>query len=513
MRKKTIIPIVIVLILSFVIYQGFLKKEEPDFTLFEVVRGNVSQEISETGQVQKGEEIKLSFKNSGTIKNIYVVVGEEVKEGDALAKLETDQLSIQLQEANAAFSLSQAQLNKLLAGASREEIKIAQTEIENSQISLDSASQNLEGVNEGALNVLDDVYLKAYNSQNTADLVQRAYFTGADQESLKVKESTEDIKKSVSQIKSYLDEVETTPSQENLDLALSETKDELFSISNFLKIIREVCETSVYRNLVSSTDKTSLDTQRTNINTAIANLTNSQQSIISTKLSIDAAEGQLQIAEDNLARITAPPREEDIDYYQAQVDKAQAQVRILENQIQEAVLRSPVAGQITAVKKRKGEVVQPLSQDVVVALLPDVLFEVRVDIYEEDVVKMNIGNDVSISLIAFPEKTFKGKVITIDPAEKLIDGVVYYEVKIAFEEVPEGVKPGMTADLVIKTAQKENVLVVSEEAIQTRDDRQFVEVFVDGNIQEKDIEAGLKGSNDVVEIISGLKEGEKVIIR
>ena len=160
--------------------------------------------------------------------------------------------------------------------------------------------------------------------------------------------------------------------------------------------------------------------------------------------------------------------------------------------------------------------------DTIVALLPAVPFEIETDIYEEDVVKINIGNPVDISLIAFPDQIFKGEVASIAPAEKLMDGVVYYKITITFhtpissgtvEKIPEGVKPGMTADLIIQTAQKENVLIIDEEGVQEKDDKIFVEVLKDGKIEEREIETGLLGSDDMIEIISGLEAGEKVILR
>ena len=73
-------------------------------------------------------------------------------------------------------------------------------------------------------------------------------------------------------------------------------------------------------------------------------------------------------------------------------------------------------------------------------MLPQSPFQVAVDIYEEDIVKVKIGNPVDIKLTAFPDKIFKGKVIAIDPAEKIIEGVVYYEVTIDFEEAAAGIK-------------------------------------------------------------------------
>ena len=512
MRKRIIISIIIFLVV-FGVYQGFFKKERPTFNLAEVVRGEITQEVSETGQVKKGEEINLSFKNAGRIEKIYVEVGEKVKEGDILAKLDTAPLKIQLQEAKAASDIARAKLNKLSAGPTQEEIKIAQTAVKNSQVALDTARQGLKDAGEDALNVLDDSYLKAYNAFNEVDLIQRTYFTADDQEGIKVRENKDKTAAGMTQAKSYLDIAKADSTNEKINTSLSEMKKALEIASDALKIIRETCEEPTYRNLVSSTNKTSLDTHRGYINTAITNLANSQQSIISAKFAIESAEGVLQAAEDDLALTTAPARQEDIDLYQAQVAQAQAQVQLLENQIEEAVLVSPTNGQITKIAKQVGENVQSMTGDVVITLLPDAPFQIKANIYEEDVIKMKIGNPADISFVAFPEKVFKGKIISIDPAEKLIEGVVYYEVTIALEEMPEGLKPGMTTDLVIKTAQKENVLTVPQDAIQNKEGKTIVEVLKGEKFEEREIEIGLKGSNDIVEVISGLEEGEKVTIR
>jgi len=501
------------LVISFLVWQRFLKKEEPDFTLAEVIRGNISQEISETGQLQRGEEINLSFKASGRIKKIYVEVGEEVEAEDVLVEIDATDINIQLQEAKASLSLAQAELDKLLTGASPEEIKVSQTVLDNKQIALDEANQGLEEANEDALNSLEDSYLEAYNSENMADSIQETYFTGDDWNETRVKEKEGEIEKAVSQISDSLDSAKLESTQENIDLTLSQVLVQLSVISDALKVIRQICEKPDYSNVVSSTDKISLDTQRKNINTALANLTDSQQEIDSAKLAIESAEGELQKAQDELTLLTSPPRQEDVDLYEAKVTKAQSQVDRLENQLQETFLKAPIKGQITNIKKRVGETVAAASQDIVMVLLPDVPFTIELDVYEEDIVKINIGNPVDISLVAFPNQIFKGKLISIEPAEELIEGVVYYKISIIPERLPEGVKPGMTADVTIKTSLKENVLIIPEDALQEKDGRQIVEVFKNRNSELREIQLGVAGSDDMVEVLSGLEEGEKVILR
>lgn len=513
MSKKIILVIIIIFLLSLGIYLGFLKKEKPELSLTQVSRGTVTQEVSETGQVKVGEEINLSFKNAGRIEKISVRVGELIKESQVLAGLDTQELKIQLEEAQANLSISQAKLDKLLAGASPEEIQIAKTKVSNAQISLDGAKKDLTDSYEDALLTLDDTYLKIDNALEIVKTIQRTYFTSYDQESIRVIESRDKIENNLSKVKVYLDLAKSNSQPESVETALAETKKSLEATFSGLTIVRQICEEPSYRDRVSSTNKTSLDNQRTNINTALTNITNSQQTISTNKLSLELSRGKLQLSQDELNLLIAKPRQEDIDLYQAQVNQAQTKIQLLENQLEDAVLKSPVSGQVKKISKKEGETVQPMRQDAVISLLPSLPFEIEADIYEEDVVKMDINNLVDISLVAFPGQVFQGKVISIEPAEKVIEGVVYYQVTIVFEkEPPQGLKPGMTADLIIKTVSKENVLIIPESSIQKKEGKSIIQVFKNGLISEREIEIGLRGSNELVEVISGLKEGEEVIL-
>ncbi len=534
MSKKIILLIVgLTLLLIVIFYQLNVKKESEVFDLFEVVRGNVYQEVSEVGQLKKGEEINLAFKTSGRIEKIYVNVGDEIKKWTTLAKMDTKGLEIQLQQAKSDLAIYQAKLDKLLVGASPEEIQKVETAVSNAQVSLGNTQQNLidvraeseEDLNaayEDALNVLDGSYLKIYNAFLVVDSVQETYFYYYDQESIKVRENEEIIKTASDESKSYLDTAQGDPSHENIDLAISEIKELLSQVSSALIIIRDMCEEPSYSSEVSSTNKTSLDTQRTNINTALTNIANSQQTISSTKLTnesnintaqttVSTAEGSLTAAEDELALTTASPQKADVDLYEAQVTKAQSQVEYLENQIKESYLYAPVDGQVIEIKKRVGEMVSSVNE--IIVFSPADPFQIEVDIYEEDIIKISIDNPVDISLVAFPDKIFEGRIISIDPTEKLVEGVVYYQVKISLEELPDEVKPGMTADLIIKTAFRENVLIIPEDAIQEKDDKTIVEILKDNVVEEKEVEVGLEGSDDMVEVISGVLEGEKVILK
>lgn len=532
LNKKTILIIIIIaLIAGFIFYRSYFKKEEPEFELEKVIKGTVSQEVSETGTVEAGEEINLGFKSAGRIERVFIKVGDKVSIGQNLAKLDAIQLSIQLLEAQAALDAAQAKLDKLLAGSTPEEIRIAETAAVNAETDLASAKQNLIDVKasaqddlaaayEDALNTLDDAYLKIYNAYNTVDAVQRTYFTGSDQEGLNVKDNKSVIKSARDLAKSYLDAAKNNTTNENIDTALTKFKTALSDSYNSLVNIREICDQSIYQSNVTSADKTSLDTQKSNINTALTNITNALQTISSTKLTneynintaqaeIASAEGALKKARDNLALEKAAARPEDISLSRSQVREAEAKASLLQSQIGDAYLRSPIQGQVTEINKRAGEIVQTTTN--VISLIPAGDYQIKVDIYEEDVVKIKEGNMVDIELVALPNEIFKGRVASVNPSEKLIDGVVYYEATIAFDETKKDIKPGMTADIVIKTASREDVLVISKNAVLKKNGEAIVQVLKNGEVKERVVEIGLEG-DEMVEILAGLEEGEEVVI-
>jgi RND family efflux transporter MFP subunit len=300
-----------------------------------------------------------------------------------------------------------------------------------------------------------------------------------------------------------LDLTKTNPTNENIDSANSKMAQILSDVIDALKTVREMCEESVYSARVSSTDKTSLDNHRSYIITALTNVNNSQQTISSNKLS-------LQKAEDDLSFKKAKPRQEDIDYYQAKMNEAQANVDSLQHQIWDAFLRAPIGGTITKVDKKVGETVQVTES--LISLISSDPLQIKVDIYEEDIVKIKVGNPVEIKIVAFPNETLFGRVVDINPAEKLVEGVVYYEVTIDFDDIKESIKPGMTADVVIKTATKENVLTISKEAIR-ENGKITVLVLKDGREEEREIQIGLEGNDGRKEVVSGLSEGEEVVIK
>jgi RND family efflux transporter MFP subunit len=552
MSKKIILGIIVVgAVAGWFGYKFSVQENGAVFTLAEVERGDISQEVLETGTVVPAEKIELQFESSGKIKSILMKEGDKVTVGQSLIKLENDELYIKKQQAQATFELAEAKLDQLMAGKSEEQIKVYETAIENAEksvedakVALSNAELNLTNVKntvetslaqayESSLNTLDDAYLKMYNALNTVDLIQRTYFDSNDQASIRTKESEQKIEDACGRVEACIVAARQSAANQDIDSCSAETNKSLNEVSSNLISIRNTMEEPIYRNVVSAANKTSIDNHRGYINIEITENISAQQNIASLKLtnqtsintaqiSKDAAQaglntyqGQLETARDNLALAEAEPRQTDIALHQAQIKEARASLAIIQKQIQDTILTAPVNGTITNVYGEIGETVKATSP--VLVMISDNEYQIEIDIPESDIGFIDLGQVSKITLDAFPEQEFAGAVVEVEPAETIIQGVVYYKTKIGFsDKISEinWVKTGMTANIIITIDSKKDVLTLPLRAIKERDSVKFVRVVSDEASQdfaEIEVEIGLRSNKGTVEIISGLNEGDKVI--
>jgi len=583
MTKTKIIIIVIVLVA--VAIGGYFyfarQKESPyDFVTAEVK--NIVQEVSATGAVVPAQKIELSFEAGGKIKDVLVEIGDEVKTGEYLVKLDAGDLYIQAQQAEASLDLSKAKRALFLAGATDEEIRVTQTAVDNAQdylaklkestaqdvvsaeakvtsaeVTLANANQNLADVEtekefdtdqayEDALEEANSAYTKADKALlRTFYDVRKTYFTGNDQISLKVREKENTAKDALANAKGYLEIAQTEEIEENIDTALLTLKAALEKIRTALDYIRWALDEPEYRWQVSSTDETNIATEQTNINTAIASITTSQQTITSAKLAnqtnintakatvfsaqssletvrenltavkktaasqLAQAEGQLETAKDQLALKKASPRQVDIALYQAQIEQSKAALALIQKQIADTILKAPIGGIITSVSSKMGEMAKASVS--VITMMTQSGLQIEADVSEADIGKVSLADPATITLDAFMDEVWKGKVVDIEPAETIIQGVVYYKVTIGFSQLVKKVKSGMTANVTIITDKRENVLAVPQRAIVEKNDKKYIRILAGESYREQQVETGLMGSEGEIEVISGLKEGDKVI--
>lgn len=129
---------------------------------------------------------------------------------------------------------------------------------------------------------------------------------------------------------------------------------------------------------------------------------------------------------------------------------------------------------------------------------------------EIDVAKVKVGQKATITLDSIANKTFTGKVLSIDRVGTVSSNVTNYPVIVEFDINDAQILPNMAASANIITEVKNNVLLVPNAAVQTSQGQQTVRVLENGNPRTVTVEIG-SSSDTQTEITSGLKEGDEVV--
>jgi len=521
--KRTWIVLAIIIVLIVIGFSVFGGKKASKYETAKVERGNLIQTVDATGKIESSNDLSLHFDGMGIVENVRVKEGDTVRAGQWLANLSLSQL-------NAAVAQAQSSLDQKLVGATIEQIAVSEKQVESAQIALTKAEdtlkdttsladKNLSAKYDYALTVLDDSYIKMYNAYIAAKNIQTNYFTGYDQDSMIVRNNIENnILRQKDYTKAAIDLAVSTNKTEDIDSAIAQTKDSLTKILSGLTAVRVACDSDSYKNIVTSTEKTSLDSHKGYINTSQTSVsslqndisilkTQNENNINSASASVDAAKANLELQQANYNSLVAKPRDIDIAYYQAVLDQAIASRN-------KAIIYAPIDGVVTKVNKKKGELIN--SSEVMIELLSP-HYEISVDVPETDVVKVKVDDEATITLDALgSDVKFTGKVLTVDPASTEIQDVVYYKVKAAIDDNGDvTIKPGMTADILIKTNNRDNVFFIPSRAVLTKveTDEKYVRVLKDEKVEERTIKLGLKADDGKVEVLSGLNEGEEIVLR
>ena len=522
-KKTWIVLIIIVAVLTIAFSFIFGGKKASNYETVKVARGNLVQTVDATGKVESVNNLSLHFDGMGIVENVRVKEGDVVRAGQWLANLSLSQL-------NAAVAQAQASLDQKLAGATAEQVNVAQKQIESTQIALDKskktlidtqslADTNLSAKYSYALNVLEDSYIKMYNAHSTVNGVKENYFQGNDQEGITVRNNLEyQIKNPKDESKIFIDIAKTSGKTEDIDKAITSALNSLNKILNGLTAVRNVCNQTTYQSRVTSADKSALDAQKSYISTsqtAVSSLESdiavlkiqNENNLNSAQAAVDSAQAALELQQASYDSLVAKPRDIDIAFYQAALDQ------VIANR-NKAIIYAPIEGVVTKVNKKKGELISS-AEPMIEMLSPH--YEINVDIPETDVVKLKTGNDAIITLDALGKDIkFIGSVLSIDPASTNIQDVVYYKIKVGISDNnAESFKSGMSADVLIKTNNKDSVLFVPSRAVLSKADSEekYVRVLKNETIEERIVELGLKADGSKVEILSGLSEGEEIVLK
>ena len=134
-----------------------------------VERGILTQTVEVTGAIRPAARIDLAFEAGGTLKNVMVKVGDNVKKGDVLAELVDKDLSFSYRRAEAALAMAQANLKARLAGESDESIRVSAAQLEQAKAAYDKAVSDLAATKIQVQNDLNSAMIALNTAKNNLD--------------------------------------------------------------------------------------------------------------------------------------------------------------------------------------------------------------------------------------------------------------------------------------------------------------------------------------------------------
>lgn len=454
----------------------------------------IIQEVSAIGTLTPASDVTLAFDRTGRVTRVPVSVGDTVTRGTVLAAQDSSEL--QANRASAAASLAEAVA--ILSQTGR------------------TASEGFLDARSAALARIKDAYIRSDDAvRNSAD----QYFRNPRQASTYLEFSFTDGSTQV-----------TLPVETNLRLSINTKRisleETLTAWERSISAMPSDADLAPYlleaeRNL--NLVRSFLDDLALAANSLTAPEFKYEPTVNGYKSSISAARNQVVTATTNLisARqaLSAAPNPdgtgsfETVAQQQARVDSARARVAAIDAQIAATLIVSPIDGIVTAVKAEEGEILTAGSEAVSVISAGDL--EIKANVSEVNIGRVSVGNPATIEFDAFPGKSFRARVVAIDPAQTIVENVVNYEVTIALEPEQDtaALKSGLTASVRIVTAEKAGVLAIPRFAVFVRQGKNYVDVVQAGNaVEAREITTGISGNDGMIEVLSGLSAGETVRI-
>ncbi len=494
---KKIIIILIFIGVIFGVYFVFKNKTnaETRYVTEVVKKGNVTSTITGTGQVEALNTLEIKPKTSGDVTYIGIKVGDSVKKGKLIATIDS-------RDAKLALENAKITLEKLVSGP--DSLTLLQ---KNNSLtkSYNDGWNTSSSFNTDMNSIIDEVY-NIYNNgflgyQNTSKLSS----SGREKVSLAEK-GYYDAKKSLDSVNKLYKSLSRSSSKEEIKNLINKSYDTSIVIENSIKNTETVFN-YVVNYLDYQTDPSAIST-KTDINSWLT----SSKNYVSSLLSINDS---LNENTQSLDEFLVGADELDIKSAQLQVENKQAAYN-------DCFVYAPFDGTIAALTVSVGE---PSGSSIGTLITKNKLATISLN--EVDIAKINLGQKVTLTFDAVENLTITGKVVEIDSVGTVSSGVVTYKVKINLDTGDNLIKPGMSVSATIITNMVQDVIVVPNSAVKSKNGLSYVEVFdsellVDTTVvlgslspvlpKQNEIEIGLIDDNNT-EIISGLKEGDIIVTK
>jgi HlyD family secretion protein len=551
--------IIVLVILAFLAYTIYY---HPDQSLISNVPtvpvrvGSITATVNGSGQVAALSQARLAFHSSGTVASIPVKVGDAVKKGDTLIALDTTDLNLQVEQAQANVDSAQAKLEAIQAGARPEDVaaaqavldaakakldgmlaggrpadvKAAEAEVTSAQAKLDQVKQSIQPSDIAAAQaaVQQAQALLATDQANLANLlrppdplqIQNAELAiNAAKASVYATQATRDgacgnaPRYACDANNAQVAAAETALQQAQVKLQLLQEGPKPEDVA-----AAKAAVTNATQQLAAAKAKLAqlqAGPLPQDVAQAQAALTAAQQQLELRKqpyTDADIAEQRQIVAQDEalLALKKAPYTQADLDQAKAALAQATAALDQAKHNLALATITAPFDGIISSVDTNVGETVSASPPTPVISLVDPNALEFDVPVDQQDEANVQVGQAATITFDALPGKIFTGKVVAIAPSAVIQSGVATYVVSISLDKAP-GVKPGLTGEASIVYAHHDQVLVVPNRAVRSVGNGHVVDVLEGTKISPRTVTTGIN-DDQFTEIVSGLKLGDPVVI-
>ncbi len=523
--KKIFTPtntIIIAVLFTMIIFgtKYITNKDENKFD-YTVSKGTIIQSVQFTGTVKGANEVEIGFKRNGKVEKILKEQGEHIKRGTPIAILNQDTLKTELAQAKASVIVAESDINAAKAAIKKADAALNSTDAQNrvTETSLESARINLEKVKSEQNTLVKNAYQALLNNDLQAypvDLIRNyeaPVITGT-------YESAEEG--------TYILSFYHSNSRTGFSLNYSGLENGTISFDDF-ETSEPLGAHGLYIHLPESGNTENYATTKWTVpvpNTRSSTYYTVQNSYKQAKETAEKAIANAQatydalLAQENnknavplssakLEQAIASKGEAAAKLEQAYGKLLQAETKVaqIETEIEDGVLRAPFDGVIAKLDLSYGD--QIMTSEYPVTIIGDNMLELDVYIPEIDVIKVKVGDKAKVSIDALPESTFfDGTLSQIDSAASEIDGVQAYKGTVTISTEDSRIRSGMSAHATIEALKKENVLIVPSQYI-TKTKDGSLNVILEGDVI-RNVQIGVYGTNGFVEILNGIKEGEKI---
>lgn len=472
-----------------------------------VRRGEIVLSATGVGSVVAAREVALAFGSSGTLLELNVGLGDAVKEGDVLARIDDTAARQAVTSAEQALIRAKADLQTARQNYADLIAPPTEAELLEAQAAVETAQKNLDDLLKGA--TAAEIAQAEANLASAEEAYKEALAGPSEEDIRKAQLALDQAKNSRWSVQMNRDATcGMRPDSSACDQAQAQVLNAEISVQ-----LAEMNLETVKKG------KTQAEIQALAAQVAAAKETLAKLRAGPSQAEINAAKAQLAAAQEKLADLQNGPTAEEIALAEQNVRSAELAVEQAEANLTEAkealercALVAPFDGVITAVNAQVGDTVNGNSAVLTLADLSQVVLDVYLD--ETDWAMVRVGHEVEVTFDAIPDQVFKGKVVRVSPQLVTVSGVksVYAQAVLdpsSFAK-PQTLPVGLSATVDVIGGRATNALIVPVEALREIGAGEYA-VFVveDGQLRLRPVEVGLMDAA-YAEIKSGLQEGEFV---